>query len=424
MSINIMKIKVYDALMGSGKTETIISEIKKSSMMNRYLYITPLLSECHRIAGTKFDADDILKRPIIVDAEHSVLYDYDQKAPLKDRMFKHPNFSKNGNKGESLSFLLQVEDNIVSTHQLFLNLTPDMLKNTSRYTLVIDETLTVYDIFDDYSSEELKQMFKLGWIFIDEDDLTIRFNRNNFGLNGGDPSHTRYENFACLCDLGQLLFVDGKVIVWELSIDTLKKFREVWIATYLFEGSLLSAYLKNHGMDYELIQFGRKPSEVKHLINVIDDKKLNAVGDTETALSVTHLKNNKIVPTILSSNLYNVFRNKLQTKKNDRMWTCFKNNKVTISKKRYTQDWIAFNTKATNDYCHITNVAYLINLYPNPMILKAAAIKGNSINRDVFALSEMVQFIWRSAIRNEKPINLYIPSSRMRKLLLDWLGDK
>ena len=63
-------------------------------------------------------------------------------------------------------------------------------------------------------------------------------------------------------------------------------------------------------------------------------------------------------------------------------------------------------------------------LYPNPMLIKAAAIKGNNIDKDIFALSEMVQFIWRSAIRNEKPINLYIPSKRMRRLVTDWIDGK
>jgi hypothetical protein len=58
------------------------------------------------------------------------------------------------------------------------------------------------------------------------------------------------------------------------------------------------------------------------------------------------------------------------------------------------------------------------------MLIKASAIKGNNIDKDIFALSEMVQFIWRSAIRNEQQINVYIPSKRMRNLLEQWLNDE
>jgi hypothetical protein len=34
----------------------------------------------------------------------------------------------------------------------------------------------------------------------------------------------------------------------------------------------------------------------------------------------------------------------------------------------------------------------------------------------------MIQFIWRSAIRDGKPIHLFVPSERMRTLLKDWMN--
>ena len=43
------------------------------------------------------------------------------------------------------------------------------------------------------------------------------------------------------------------------------------------------------------------------------------------------------------------------------------------------------------------------------------------IDEDGFALSELLQWIWRSQIRQGKPIILYIPSKRMRELLEDFL---
>ena len=39
----------------------------------------------------------------------------------------------------------------------------------------------------------------------------------------------------------------------------------------------------------------------------------------------------------------------------------------------------------------------------------------------MYALSEMIQLIFRSGIRNNEDINIYIPSSRIRKLLIDFL---
>ena len=40
-----------------------------------------------------------------------------------------------------------------------------------------------------------------------------------------------------------------------------------------------------------------------------------------------------------------------------------------------------------------------------------------------YALGEMIQWIWRSAIRDGKEIWIYVPSRRMRELLKQWLID-
>ena len=118
------------------------------------------------------------------------------------------------------------------------------------------ETIQVYDVYTEHSSTELKALFRLGWIHVDAAAVTLRFNREKYGDNIGDPTGTKYENLATMCDLSQLLYVDQKLIVWELSIDTLRSFKEVWIVTYMFEGSQMSAYLKSYGVEYELIRFG------------------------------------------------------------------------------------------------------------------------------------------------------------------------
>ena len=44
------------------------------------------------------------------------------------------------------------------------------------------------------------------------------------------------------------------------------------------------------------------------------------------------------------------------------------------------------------------------------------------MEEDAYALSELIQWIFRSAIRDGKEIWLYIPSKRMRNLLIDWIG--
>jgi hypothetical protein len=47
--------------------------------------------------------------------------------------------------------------------------------------------------------------------------------------------------------------------------------------------------------------------------------------------------------------------------------------------------------------------------------------KGVNIDEETWALSELIQWLFRSAIREENEINIYIPSKRMRSLLQEWL---
>ena len=125
--------------------------------------------------------------------------------------------------------------------------------------------------------------------------------------------------------------------------------------------------------------------------------------------------------TELKNNTVNYFKNIIKSKSQDNMWTCFKDFKNQVKGKGYTKGFIPANARATNLYKDKINCAYLINMYSNPMILKFFKNKGVNINEDDYALSCLIQWLFRSAIRENKNINLYIPSSRMRNLLKKWL---
>ena len=60
---------------------------------------------------------------------------------------------------------------------------------------------------------------------------------------------SRYEDLAFQCDLGQLLYIDGKLIIWELSIDLLKAFKKVIVLTYMFRGSEMYNYFEKKDAD-------------------------------------------------------------------------------------------------------------------------------------------------------------------------------
>ena len=48
---------------------------------------------------------------------------------------------------------------------------------------------------------------------------------------------------------------------------------------------------------------------------------------------------------------------------------------------------------------------------------------GIEVDGDMYALSTMVQWVFRSAIRNNEEIWVYIPSARMRYIFTRWIDN-
>ena len=126
---------------------------------------------------------------------------------------------------------------------------------------------------------------------------------------------------------------------------------------------------------------------------------------------------------VLKNNLYNYFHNIRENKAEDNIWTTFKEYKEILKGKGYTKGFLSCNARATNEYRNRTSVAYTINRYLNPFIKSFFKVNNISVDENGYALSEMLQFIWRSAIRDGKEIWVYIPSIRMRELLKQWIKD-
>lgn len=431
------EIVVYDGMCGSGKSTKMMNLMQENIDESKFLYITPLLTECHRVAGTKTDKFGNLVR--------------DVKSEMSRLKFQHPN-NKFGNseddfhqpytKLNSLRELLKNRENIVSTHSLFLSMNLDTLSNTQDYTLIIDETLDVYEKNTMISTKEVAKLLKRKILKVREDGISLEFDREVFGSAEDDDEDgvkdTRYERFAVLCDNKQLLLVNNRVVIWEFSADILKKFKKVIICSYLFEGREMSCYLKRHKISYTIKKLNRSPCDIKHLINIVEDAKLNAVGEKYSALSISKTKTRDvedfeyksvnrdeiaIVNETLRKNLHNLFNARWKAKSGDRIYTCPKDNQHKIGNGQYDKSWLAFSTKATNDFSDVHNVAFLMNIFSSPDIKAVCKFDGVDLDDDIVALSHLVQFVFRSAIRKKKAesINLYIPSSRMRSLFKQWL---
>ena len=88
------------------------------------------------------------------------------------------------------------------------------------------------------------------------------------------------------------------------------------------------------------------------------------------------------------------------------------------------RQYVPMNARGSNKWADRDFVIHMVDHYPDPYLDKYLNKRSNgSFNQDVFALSILIQYIYRSAIREGKPIKVLICSDRMRSLFQKWLSE-
>ena len=212
--------------------------------------------------------------------------------------------------------------------------------------------------------------------------------------------------------------------------------------TYLFPAQIQKYYFDINGMEYQYFKVVGSQSKgyslvehdgltngsnLKPLISIYEGK-LNDIGDDEYNLSKRwyEKRGNKPKIAVLKNNVRNYFKDIINATSDEIIWTTFNTYKDVVKGNGYSKGFLACNSRATNKYRDRTYIAYTVNRYYQTT-LKNNYFKSQhniDINEDIWALSELLQLLWRSAARESKEINLYIPSKRMRNLLKQWLNDK
>lgn len=392
-------------IMGSGKTSAAINFINESDDDTRFIFITPYLEEVQRI-----------------------------KSSCPSKRFHEP--QKMGNKLEGMKYLISKGTNIVSTHALFKRFDAEIIDmcRANNYILIMDEVTDVVEKYE-ISKEDFSILID-NFADIDEQTGLLKWRVPKDDYNGKFSEEKR------LCELNCLAYYGGSVMMWLFPIEAFNAFRHVYILTYMFKSQLQRYYYDYYSLPYTYIyvkgnsvdtyHFTTEESEkqsstynFKNLINILEDEKLNLIGDREYDLSKNwYIRNqNNIVMQQLRNNIQNFFRNKRKSKTNENLWTTFTDFKYCLSAKGYGRAYASINMRASNKYRDRTSIAYPVNRYINTGVKNFFTRHNVKTDEDGFALSEMLQFIWRSAIRDGKEIWIYIPSIRMRRLLNMWIED-
>lgn len=416
-------IRIIDSIMGSGKSTWMISHINKYAG-DRYLIVVPYLTEIERY-----------------------------KNGVNKQLYE-PKLRYGKSKYADLIRLIKERKNIITTHQLFLRIQPDILESlkNANYVVIIDEALSVFDNMC-FPTNDLNVFKKCGIISTNPQTGQIYWNEALEPESEYDYGSLLSLKEACLSNCAYDLSLgkpsNSKITtyLWCMPPEIFNCFDKVYILTYLWNGSFQKMYFDLTGYKYSVYTLNngypvvfedkteekRLKSRAMKLITIINDPKLNNIGKKingrhnplSSGWYKTHSKDEQIK--LLKNNVLNYFKNITKQPAKYNMWTTFETYKAKIQGNGYSGGkkntcFLPVNTKGTNAFSHKNALAYTVNIFMNPVMKNFFKLQGLEVDEDTFATSEMIQWIWRSAIRNDKPVTLYIPSDRMRNLLLKWLN--
>ena len=437
---------VIDAICGAGKTSYAIQMMNESYQQgletvegfgedsyidrsDKFIYVTPFLDETERVKReTNIDIITPMNKPT---------------------------------KSKHVDMLVKYGHNIAMTHELFAKLSISTLKEieSQGYTLIMDEVANVLqqaniskkdvEVLVNSGLIEIKEKGKVDWI--DEDYNSAEYDGQRFN---------RFNDIKTLAEKDNLYMQNGTAMFWVMDVQSFYSFNEVYILTYLFDGQIQKYYYDMHDLDYikksvtkqndkyiltDYNKLKENREDINQLLNIYEDG-ITSSGRKSCLNSnfvdkITHWdlssgwleKASKEQIEQIKRNLYTYFRRHHDTPNKKLFWTTtksaaenIKNKKTTYNKNndRAKDNFLPLNARATNEYRDRTTVAYVYNRFMNPMEKSFFYSRGVSVNEDMLAQSDLIQFLFRGCIRNNETMNCYIPSKRMRELLYDWLEYK
>ena len=402
-------VNVCDAIMGNGKSQSAITYMNEHKDQ-RFIYITPYLEEAARIKNGCPQLDFV-----------------EPTDKLKQFGFT---------KIMHTAALIKDGKNIATTHQSFKNYTPAMLDDVKRwgYTLIIDESVEILESAD-ISAADIQILISGG--YLREDGEVIR-------ATGKPYDGELFKDVLNLISIRDIVRVQGNgyLYYWLLPPRLITAFKDVFVLTYLFESQSIHHFLEIYQIPYRYIgiekintgtgfRFSDNPrcyipgyvKELRNMIHILDRKSLNEIGESRYALSMNWYQNGKNVDR-LKKNVTNCIRNVWKdVPAEKKMWGVFKGDFQKLKGKGYTKAYVVFNARATNEFRGKDHLIYLANIFMNPNDAQFYREHGVEVDDEMYALSIMVQWIWRSAIRDGKPVYIYIPSKRMRTILRNWIEE-
>lgn len=412
--------KVIDSPTGKGKTNALINMINRETKdTKRFLIVTPYLDEVVRICSQT-----------------------DCRQPI-------------GKKRDDIKRLLVDGHNICCTHALCDLFDDDtkgiLLNNGYSYTLIVDEEPQIVKgiigsrckrnkdnpaIIEKFAQKDYEMMLRNGLITLAETNKLITWNYDNWYNSSKFNDNGIFDSFRKLTESADLYSSNNDTTVIAFTKpDIWNWFESVYVSSYRVKYGYFYSYCQFYNLEvewYHINSIGEivlgynleRPTGLNR-IKLYDGMKYNLSYTLSRTWYDNNVKYKKPIESVKSA-----FRGYLRYhikgfKANDLLWTVFKDYKELIQGKEISgKRWLPCNKKATNDYKDCTIVAVLCDRYPDTNLTIFFNRYGIKLDNKQYRLNELIQFIWRSNIRDsdsDKDINVYIPHKGMRELFANWL---
>jgi len=499
-------VTILDGICGMGKSTKAVKTIKEitgnknsySKTDSKVVYVAPYRDECFRMG-------DMHKKKVPKYSGNGYI-PYRKGGEIQYLSKKKFNFGfattigvikerRTVRTSDSFIEIVKSNKNITITHQGLFRLTQAALKlaNEHNYHIIIDEAPVAIELVElnkDILTNEYKSLQEAG-IIEQGEDKRVHWTASDKGWE-----FPRYSDLQDKLEVGECYYSheDGTKVhfMWRMAQEAITSFHSCTVLTYLFEGTILNAYLKLCDIKYRVKDLTRAEAltnpRIKDYHDLIDlyeprdmdadifknkDGVLTATWYKEAATSPEmELDNDGIfippVPLELKHPDFDLLSKKTRSffaqpvkpskelkaynnsqlkkhegakpnfytkelkkqlqiekpSKDERAWTTFKPYKRVLlndGTKNYNEDnFIVFNKRASNDHAHVKQMAFLVNVHPHYSITTYLSSNGIKLNKDKYATSELLQWVFRSRIRNGEKISLFIASRRMRDLYKAW----
>ena len=403
-------VKVIDSIMGSGKTQWAISYMKNNLSEKKFIYVTPFLEEVDRI----------------------------KKAVPG---FESPEDQKFMTKSGHLSELVKQGHNVAMSHELLKNLSVKQLSLFKDYTMILDETLGFITSYKEAGLKDMEILLEAGGITFDSE--SNKYSITEYGKElmkkGKDGKKTKLYKELRLIEEGKLYLYGNKSLMCELPKELVTSFQNIFMMTYLFEGSIAYAFLEAHNISYKKYQVVQETDSSYQiadyseslaktrtqayykLINLHEEKYNLKIIDSIGSLSHRAQEKMSSAEAKLLGEIVRQYLRSMSASQGDVLLSVFGSIKEKVKIKGFSSSFLPYNSRATNKYSHTHTLAYCISKHAHPDIRGYLSTKYQvGIDEDKLALDSMLQWIFRSRIRNRENINLFLPCPKMRKRLKEW----